>query len=123
MGVGSSIDEAGMYIEISVQGVQAKFLIDTGATLTLLFSTMYEKIAENTRPKLQKINQSILAANGSELSIKDKTDLTLNIEGVVLYTTAVIAEIQADGKLGLDFLLSNACTVDMSERLLHILKR
>ena len=40
IGVGSSLDEAGMYIDISVQGAQAKFLVDTGATLTLLSSAM-----------------------------------------------------------------------------------
>ncbi|XP_062599620.1 uncharacterized protein LOC134261188 [Saccostrea cucullata] len=120
IGVGSSLDEAGMYIDISVQGVQAKFLVDTGATLTLLFSAMYEKIAENIGPKLQKVNQSILAANVSEVSVKGKADITLNIEGMVAHSTAVISEIQADGILGLDFLLSNACTVDMSQKVLHI---
>lgn len=42
IGVGSSLEEAGLYIKVKVHGMHAKFLVDTGATLTLLSQTLYE---------------------------------------------------------------------------------
>lgn len=67
IGAGSSLEEAGLYIKVKVPGMHAKFLVDTGATLTLLSQTLYETMPQETRPRLQNSKQNILAANGGEL--------------------------------------------------------
>lgn len=69
IGVGSSLEDAGLYIKVKVHGMHAKFLVDTGATLTLLSQTLYETMPQKTRPRLQISMQNILDANGGELFV------------------------------------------------------
>jgi hypothetical protein len=60
IGLGSSIEECGLYIDVSIQGEKAKFLVDTGATVTLVSDTLYKKLSASVRPKLHEVNQSLL---------------------------------------------------------------
>ena len=40
--------EAGLFIDMEVCGVAAKLLVDTGATLSLISTTLVERIPEKT---------------------------------------------------------------------------
>lgn len=60
----------------------------------------------------------ILAANGGELFVLGKTDLTLTIDDMVMHSNALVAQINADGILGLDFMLENSCSFDVSHNVL-----
>lgn len=59
IGLGSTIEECGLYIDVNVQGEKAKFLVDTGATVTLVSETLYKKLPASVRPKLHEVNQTI----------------------------------------------------------------
>lgn len=47
-----------------------------------------------------------------------KTYLTLTIDAMVIHNDALVAQINADGILGLDFMLANSCSVDVSHKVL-----
>lgn len=98
--------------------MHANCLIDTETTLTLLSQTLYETIPHETRLALQNSKQNILAANGGKLFVLGKTDLTLTINDMVIHNDALVAQINADGILGLDFMLVNSCSVDVSHKVL-----
>lgn len=73
---------------------------------------------QETRPRLQISMQNILAANGGELCVLGKTDLTLTIDDMVIHNDALVAQINADGIVGLDLMLANFCSVDVSHKVL-----
>lgn len=95
-----------------------KFWSKPEQTLTLLSQTLYETILYETRPTLQNSKQNILAANGGELFELGKTNLTLTIYDTVFQNDALVTQINADGMLGLDFMLANFCSVDVNHKVL-----
>ena len=44
VGLGSSIEECGLYVNVIIQGEQTKVLVDTGATVTLVSTRLYNKL-------------------------------------------------------------------------------
>ncbi|KAL3875645.1 hypothetical protein ACJMK2_033600 [Sinanodonta woodiana] len=49
----------GLYTEGSIQGVEAKFLVDSGSTSTLLSHAVFQKIPLESRPALVVASQEI----------------------------------------------------------------
>ena len=52
---------SGVYIEGMVQGIEANFTVDTGATITMMSRDVYERIPENHRPPLDKCSSPATA--------------------------------------------------------------
>lgn len=57
--VGSSLEEAGLYISVNVHGMHVKLLGDIGATLTLLSQTLYKTIPQQDGPRLQNSKEKL----------------------------------------------------------------
>ena len=69
IGVNKLASEAGVFIRVKVNGVNANMLIDTGATVTLISNDLFKKI-EN--PLIPTMNREFLSASGSALQITGK---------------------------------------------------
>lgn len=78
---------------------------------------------QQTGTRLQNAKQIILAANGDELFALVKTDLTLNIDDIVIHSNVFVAKINAGEMLLLNFLLANFCTVGMNHRVILLLDK
>lgn len=78
---------------------------------------------QQTGTRLQNAKQIILAANGDELFALVKTDLTLNIDDIVIHSNVFVAKINAGKMLLLNFLLANFCTVGMNHRVILLLDK
>lgn len=59
VGLGSSIEQCGLNVEVKVQGEKAKFLVDTGVTVTLVSETLYKRLPVAVRPNLREVSQTI----------------------------------------------------------------
>ena len=57
--------EAGLFKDMEVCGVAANLLVDTGATLSLIFATLMDRIPENARPVLDRASRNALDAGGN----------------------------------------------------------
>ena len=62
------VARSGLFVEVEVRGVKAKMLVDTGATDTILSSTLYHRIPGVKRPHLNTSNSGVRNADGTELS-------------------------------------------------------
>ena len=93
--------EAGMFINAKVNGVITNLLIDTGATVTLI-STVFFKDMSNM-PTLSPSQGDILTANGESLKVAGKTIIEIQSDNFKCLNEAVVADINVDGILGLDF--------------------
>ncbi|CAC5422756.1 unnamed protein product [Mytilus coruscus] len=96
--------EAGAYIDVTVHNQPTKFLIDTGATVTLVLHALFFRIQKKERADLEPITQVIISANGTELNIA---------------VEALVADLSTDGILGLDFMKKNDCKIDLQQETLQ----
>ncbi|CAG2251645.1 unnamed protein product [Mytilus edulis] len=71
-------DEAGLYVELFINGIPAKFLIDTGATVSLVSDTLFEKLKSRDRPSVRQVTQEMIAANGESLKI-----IAVQVTGII----------------------------------------
>lgn len=91
-----------MYIDICVEDVNAQFLVDTGATLSIVSSKFFDKIIR--KPQLEKYSQQITSADGGYLSVYGKGRFDIRISEKSFLVEAIVANVRAEGILGLDFL-------------------
>ncbi|CAG2199229.1 unnamed protein product [Mytilus edulis] len=101
----SASEGKGIFVELSIQDVPVKFVVDTGATLTLISTRVYDLIPDLCRPNL---------------SPRGKVNFTLDFGKEKFTSEAVVTDLQVDGILGLDFMKKNKCLIDVSANLLHI---
>jgi predicted aspartyl protease len=99
------------YVEAKVNGVKANCLIDTGATLTIVYSKLMNILSvpcnlDNFRPE-------IFTAAGTLLQTHERTNVRIEIQGFEILTEVVISEIDVDVILGLDFMKSQDVFIDV----------
>jgi hypothetical protein len=61
--------EAGMLLKANAQGIDARLLIDTGATLTLVSTALGEKIVDTSMSILDLMSKRVYDAGGKTLNV------------------------------------------------------
>ena len=89
------------YISVTVRGRTGEFLVDTGASHSLISKKFYSLVSEE-HDKFGK-NVNALTADGSSMQTFGRTFLTIGITGREYILSPTIADISDDGILGLDF--------------------
>ncbi|VDH96598.1 Hypothetical predicted protein [Mytilus galloprovincialis] len=112
IGVNKLANEAGMFIEAKVNGCKAKMLIDTGATVSLISKKLFDSMGSHV---LSPMDREILTTNGSPLIVFGKTIIDIEINGDVCSNIAVIADLNVDGILGIDFQRSHSCVINITK--------
>ncbi|MCG8076675.1 MAG: retroviral-like aspartic protease family protein, partial [Candidatus Thiodiazotropha taylori] len=111
---------AGLYANCKVNNIQTQCLVDTGATLTLLSIPMWESLRPCSSPTLEKYEGNVFTASGTPLEIKGKTSVFIEINGMHCLCKVVVASIDLDLILGLDFFRDHNCLIDVSTNTLTI---
>eukprot|EP00105_Crassostrea_gigas_P001492 XP_011413701.1 PREDICTED: uncharacterized protein LOC105318343 [Crassostrea gigas] len=112
--------QSGLFVKARVNGIPCNLLVDTGATLTILSYKVYENLTKPEEDKLTPVTQSIILADGALLQTKGKCDFLISIGNSEFEVTTVVADISADGILGLDFLKQNKCLVDVASAKMYV---
>ncbi|XP_041467396.1 uncharacterized protein LOC121417729 [Lytechinus variegatus] len=112
--VGATLDtkRKGLYLQGKVNGQDLKLLVDTGATNTLIGEKVFDQIEEIRRPELLPVTSVVLQADGSQLRIRGKSMLEVQIGDIVVTTMATVASLKNEGILGLDFLVKINAVLD-----------
>ncbi|CAG2193218.1 unnamed protein product [Mytilus edulis] len=111
----NSTTEAGAYIDVAIGNIKASFLVDTGATVTLISNKLFNSLRKEEMPNLNQVVQTIMSANGSELNVTGKGEFHIWIDHNVYLAEAVVADLALDGIIGLDFLKKNRCLINLQE--------
>ena len=93
-------------LKTSVCEIPCHFVVDTGACVTIMSVGLYNKIPEERKPLLKKVDSSLrleVADNGL-LQLEGMTTITLKIGRDSFQWDVLVAAIREDGLLGLDFL-------------------
>ena len=107
-------EKDGAYIVGRVQNVPVSFLIDSGATVSIISPSVYEQIPIERRPELTPAKERMSLANGEPMICRGSGKFCLEIDQVKVEHSIWVAEINTSGILGFDFLCENKCCLDFA---------
>ena len=99
-------DICGVYLEGMVQGIEANFTVDTGATITMMSRDVYERIPETNRSPLDECS-SPATVDGRLIKAYGSAVFELDLGPLMLDKTIVVAEMADEILLGADVMQFN----------------
>ena len=102
-----------MYIDLNINDVPGKFLVDTGATISLVSNKIFYALDKSERPEVRQLKQTIVIANGTNLSSIGQSLFNLKMGNQQCGIEAVIADLAIDEILGLDFVQRYNYLIDL----------
>ena len=106
------------HIPVSLHGHSCSFLIDIGAAISLINSTVWEKCCSAPRQDIHMElapwqQQRLVGVNGSPLHVRGSLSTLLTIGNHKWNINLVVVdELIEEGILGLDFLQRYGCVID-----------
>ena len=91
------------YLNMELEGIQRRFLVDSGCDTTMIPSHYVHRRVLN--PTEKRVN----AANGTEIELQGELQIELSLGCLKINTTALVSDFVAEGLLGHDFLADNDC--------------
>ena len=108
-------------IEGFVENIPCKMLVDTGANVTIVHPKIWAKIRKPSSRQTADSRKILLkTANGDRIPVIGEEDLELRIGDFSKKHRVLIATVVDDCILGIEFLRSVGCIVDLSSNMLHI---
>ena len=95
-----------------VNGSSVDMVIDSGSTITVVSSRIFDKIYPLDKPTIEPTNETIVVADGRYIPVKGRAIVTLGFGPLEFSHSVLIADLQADGLLGNDFLKPHGCNID-----------
>ena len=120
IGIGSENLEAGLYVRIKLNGEAATFLVDTGASLSLLSAKLYDNLPHEQRPQLDTVSSKVLTAASTELPLKGKGSFKVEVAEITTDCCFTVAELSVDGVFGMDFLKRHEGVIDVTKECLTL---
>ncbi len=101
------------FVCVDFYGLYTELLIDSGAAVTVISVTLWERIPINQRPQLIMPDETVKleAANNELITVKGTAMFCINIGDQIFEWEAYIADIGDDGILGFDFLYFYDCNL------------
>ena len=108
-----------------VDGIDVSLLLDTGAAATLLRADTWSQVAAKTQRSLQPWSMArLVSADGAPLTVHGcaRIDLILGPEKFVT-EVVVVGPLPSEAILGLDFLIDQQASINLSNKTLHLRER
>ena len=110
-----------MTVDGFIGNTSISFLVDTGASCTLLSEGKYQAISREEKLNLKKLSGRMLRqADGTPLSTMGKLDAQIRIGSVVVQHEVIVAKISDEGIIGYDFLAKHGCKIDVGKCEFHL---
>ena len=92
----------------TVEGIKVLFTVDTGVSITIVSTKVFDTIPTVQRPKLQLTrHRPLINADGRPIEYKGQALFTFQFGEVTLSKVAVVASIEDDVLIGADILLKD----------------
>lgn len=90
-------------------------LVDTDAGVTVLNKKIFEKLPLSSKSLLSPVKLNLVTATGETSAFLGKLSVDIKIENKYFSQDILIADMQNDGILGVDFLSCHKCDVLLSK--------
>ena len=95
-------------------------IIDTGSSVTILASSIFHRLSKQEQKKLRTFNDKLFMADGTELPVKGIIEIPFKFGNKTIRHNTVIADIESDGLIGLDFMKTNNCELNYRQKTFSI---
>ncbi len=115
------LEDHSFYVTGRVNGVLVDFLVDTGATVTIISTETFWKINRNQPTTLKPTKRKCYNVNGLAVDFKGKMTTSINFGNIGRQQEIIVANITTDEAiLGANFLKRNNCDVILSRQILKL---
>ena len=115
------ISSSGLYVTGKIDNITADCLVDTGATLTIVSSKLWEVI--NSKNSLTPFDTPLVSAAGDTTKVKGRTELSMTFGDLQYSVPVIIADMDIDVVLGFDFMQEQDVSVSVAHRKMIIGKQ
>ena len=112
--------EEGYFVCVTIKNLPVTFLIDTGSNVTILSKDLMARLPSDTSLSVQPTNIKMLTVTGEVTPFLGKTEMEFGIGTQTLKHKALIADIENDGILGMDFLTSHQCDLMLTRQIMKV---
>ena len=77
-------------------------------------------VGQSSTTALKQFKSEIFTASGSQIEVKGKASVMIEIDGIQCLTEMAVADIDIDAILGLDFIRGHGCQLDKNKDTLTI---
>ena len=107
-----------------VNNQPAQFVLDTGAAVTLLQRRIWDQMKQSEAVLEPWTGQRLVGVEGTPLQVCGTVQVELKLGEEIFQTRVVVVDgLTVDVILGLDFLETHSCTVDIGRKTLHFTNR
>ena len=99
--------DSGDYTLGQIHGVPRKFLVDTGAAVSILSKKTYLRIPQKKRPACQETDIVVRGVSCNPLAVTGVANILIIFQGELFIHDFLIAGIPLDAILGQDMLMKN----------------
>ena len=96
-------------------------LVDTGACMTILNSSFINSLVP--KPNILPVKVDLVTATGEKRPVEGETEIEIELGNLKFKHKVLVAEINTQGILGMDFLNKNLCDVLLSKQCLKVQQR
>ena len=107
-----------LFVPGTIERVPVSMLIDSGAAVTVISPRIYAKMLAQVKKRLTATKWCVRSAGGDNLSVEGQVELKLQTSQSAWPLTALVADIEEDGILGMDCL--GEAVIDCKQRTLSI---
>ena len=102
------------YIPVNIGQKNFSFLCDTGRSVTAITPRIYGLIPSKYKTRIAGSNISLCTANGSDITLHGSACVELRIGGTPYLARVIVAALDCDGIIGMNFLSHYECAIDLS---------
>ena len=115
----------GYHLNFSVKDTKVSFLLDTGASVTLLRKDIWDSIAVHSGKLLPYSEVKLVGVSGLPLTVHGTTTVSVKVNHDYTLPTdvLVVSPLTAEAILGLDFLQKHGGKIDLPNKRLHLSDR
>ena len=109
-----------LFVPGSACGKDLEWLIDTGCSVTLMSTKVYQGISANQRPKLRSYTGLLSQASGTPMKVLGTAQMTIRVGKQRLRHSIIVADCINQGILGLDFLAEHEGNIDLKSKTIKL---
>ena len=102
----------GFYVSGNLDEQKVEFLIDTGATCSIISSSIYQNMPKSTKQILKPFTTPVYDAGSNQINCHGQTDINITLNGSNFIIDALVCDVSQDGIIGQDFLLKYVENID-----------